>query len=248
MRKRLAILLFLFFHFSYVLPMEKPSASGSACNFARIKKVVSSPMPPRQKDTNEGLRPRRSYSESPFVFPTEDEKDKDLLVAKDLNDLGLSEEVKERDKILTFHRSYHNWEYLLPEQQKILVCMLPAHYEYRSLYGSYFYGNKKDLKSEYESACVKIQKLIDDFDKHQLPMKLEKIRSFSLASYCLSSFIVINGRYPICLFDRNLFVNHYKHKRDLYLKDPFNDKAFLEVVALQEEVSDLAKQEKLRNE
>ena len=62
MRKSLVILLFLCFHFSHVLPMEKPQAAGSGHNFARLKKVNSCPEPPRQKDDFEKLRPGRHSS------------------------------------------------------------------------------------------------------------------------------------------------------------------------------------------
>ena len=133
----------------------------------------------------------------------------------------------------------------MPEQQKILLFMLPAYYEYRGLYSSYFYGNKKNLKPDYENACVKIQKLMDDFNKTQLPAKLEKIKSFSVVSYSLSSYMVINGQYPVRLFDRNLFGKEYRRRLDLFLTDPFNEKAYLDVVMMQEEISRLANKENL---
>lgn len=246
----LAILLFLFLHFSHVLPMQQPNASGSAYNAVRVKKVVSSPAPSASKEHDIAKLRLSRHSSHSFVFQAEDQKEgaKDLIVDAHFQDLGFHEEVKEQDGILGFDRFFHCWEDLLPERQKELFYMLPAYQEYRGLYGSYFYGNKKKLKPDYENACVKIQKLMDDFNKGQLPMKLEKIKSFSLASYCLSSFMVINGQYPVRLFDRNLFGNEYKCKRDLFLGDPFNEKAYLDVVTLQEEVSNLAIQEKLQND
>jgi hypothetical protein len=248
MSKDSSILLLLFLYFSNTLAMEKPTASGSAYNFVRVAKASSCPMPPSKKDSSEGLRSQRSHSEHPFVFSAEDKKDKDLLVSSDLNDLGLSEEMKNPDKLLEFHKKFHEWTSSLPASQKNLFEMLPDFFTYRALYGSYFYGKKKNVQPDYEKACIKMENLMDGFHKHQLSMKLEKIRSFSLASYRRSSFVVVNNRYPISLFDRNLFMNHYRSKRDLFLADPLNDEVFLEILKLQEEVADLAKQEKLINE
>lgn len=136
MYNRLIIFVILFFNCSCILSMQKPTSTGSAYNHVRLKKIASCPERPAPMDNASKLRPKR-HSDNPSAFQIDDHlidgiktlltEPKPTKLVKYFVELvapgwpgslnGNEELIKERERILDFDKSFHRWEYLLPEDR-----------------------------------------------------------------------------------------------------------------------------------